>query len=194
MDTVNRVNFAAIPRLQGLPSGCGMREKKRGDHALSVNEELPMRLPTILIRGLAVPCLALLAACNSHGGTQDATTPAEGSKAAVYAGLRAVDTLHFTGTEPFWGGSVTGGTLTYKTPEQPEGTAITVRRFAGNNGLNFSGKLGERPFDMAVTNAACSDGMSDRTYPFTVTLQIGGEMRSGCAWTAARGFGGPQRP
>ena len=171
-----------------------MREKDGGDHGVSANEEFPMRPPAIVIPAILIPVLALLAACNSHGGPPDATTPAQGSKAATYAGIGAGDTLRFTGTEPFWGGSVAGETLTYKTPERPEGAAIPVRRFAGNNGLNFSGKLGGSAFDMAVTNAACSDGMSDRTYPFTVTLQIGGEMRNGCAWTEARKFTGPEQP
>lgn len=153
-----------------------------------------MRLPANVIPAMLMPVLTLLAACNSSGGARDATAPVDGSKAATYAGIGAGDTLRFTGTEPFWGGGVTGETLTYQTPERPEGTAIRVRRFAGNNGLNFSGKLGESPFDMAVTNAACSDGMSDRSYPFTVTLQIGGEMRNGCAWTEARKFTGPEQP
>ena len=171
-----------------------MGEDGGGDHGVSANEDFPMRPPALLPRVIPIPVLALLAACNPHGGARDATTPADGSKTAAYAGIGAGDRLQFTGTEPFWGGSVAGGTLTYRTPEQPEGTAIAVQRFAGNNGLNFSGKLGERAFDMAVTEAACSDGMSDRTYPFTVTLQIGGEMRNGCAWTQARAFTGPERP
>lgn len=144
--------------------------------------------------GIAIPAVVLLAACNPHGGARDATTPGDGAKTKAYAGIGAGDTLRFAGTEPFWGGSVTGAALTYTTPEQPKGAAIAVQRFAGNNGLSFSGKLGEQAFDMAVTEAPCSDGMSDRTYPFTVTLYVGGEMRSGCGWTAARSFTGPASP
>ena len=167
--------------------------------SVSANEEFPMRLPAIVIPALLMPVLpmpvlALLAACNSHGGAGDATTPTGGSKAAIYAGVAPGDTLQFTGTEPFWGGSVKGEALTYQTPERPDGAVIAVRRFAGNNGLNFSGELDGRAFDMAVTEAACSDGMSDRSYPFTVTLQLGGELRNGCAWTDARKFTGPERP
>ena len=47
-------------------------------------------------------------------------------------------------------------------------------RFAGRGGLSYSGTIDGRSFDMAVTPAECSDGMSDRTYPFVVTLRIGG--------------------
>ena len=102
-----------------------------------------MRILTIL------PPL-LLAACNGHGGADDPTS-ANGSKPHAYAGVGEGETLRFTGTEPFWGGSVTGARLTYETPEKPQGTTIEVRRFAGNNGLAFSGTLAGAGFDMAVT-------------------------------------------
>ena len=47
---------------------------------------------------------------------------------------------------------------------------------------------------MTVTPGACSDGMSDRTYPYTVTLKIGDDTREGCAWTDAQPFEGPEAP
>ncbi|MFA7603980.1 MAG: hypothetical protein WCY29_13300 [Novosphingobium sp.] len=139
----------------------------------------------------ALPPLLLLAAC--HGGANEAAG-AKGAGATNYAGIGEGETLRFTGTEPFWGGRVTGGALTYETPEKPEGIAIAVRRLAGNNGLAFSGTVDGGAFDMAVSEAPCSDGMSDRTYPFTVTLQFAGETRHGCGWTDARKFTGPESP
>jgi uncharacterized membrane protein len=36
--------------------------------------------------------------------------------------------------------------------------------------------------------------MSDRSYPFTVTLQVKGELRKGCAWTDKQAFSGPKHP
>jgi uncharacterized membrane protein len=112
----------------------------------------------------------------------------------AYDAIRADETLRFTGTEPFWGGEVTSGTLTYSTPENQEGTAIEVERFAGLGGLAFSGRLEGEPFDMTVTPLPCSDGMSDRTYPFTVTLKIGDDTRNGCGWTERQPFEGPENP
>lgn len=146
------------------------------------------------MRLLSTLPLLLVAACGGHGGANDPTSPADGSKPRNYAGVTEAETLRFTGTEPFWGGSITGTALTYATPEKPEGTAIPVHRFSGNNGLAFSGTLDGASFDMAVAEAPCSDGMSDRTYPFTVSLQIGAEKRSGCGWTDKRKFTGPERP
>jgi uncharacterized membrane protein len=133
-----------------------------------------------------------LAACQSNPdkpalpGNEDDTQP--------YSGVKADETLRFTGTEPFWGGEVSGRTLIYTTPEKPEGDAIPVDRFEGRGGLSWSGKLGEASFTMTITPAECSDGMSDRTYPFVATLQIGDELRSGCAWTDTTPFKGPQAP
>ena len=120
--------------------------------------------------------------------------PGDAGDSAAYSGIGAAETIHFTGTEPFWGGESAGGTLTYSTPENIDGTTIAVERFAGRGGLSLAGQLDGAPFDMAITPGDCSDGMSDRTYPFTATLQVRGEQRNGCAWTDAQSFTGPEHP
>lgn len=134
--------------------------------------------------------LMLLAACGGNE-TADGTITKEGDS---FAAITEQETFHFTGTEPFWGGTVTGTTLTWNTPENPEGETVPVQRFSGNNGLAYTGELGPAMFDMAVTKASCSDGMSDRTYPFTVTVQISEQVRRGCGWTEAKPFEGAERP
>jgi uncharacterized membrane protein len=160
---------------------------------------------------LLVPALLLaLAACQGDSAapaSQDTAAaapqvPAEVAGAAVpdadspeaYDGIAPDEILHFTGTEPFWGGEVSRGTLRYSTPEDQDGTEIAVERFAGRGGIAFSGQLDAAPFEMMVTPLECSDGMSDRTYPFTVTLQIGEEVRNGCGWTDKKPFAGPENP
>lgn len=149
--------------------------------------------------GLAALTLAL-AAC--AGGEGDEATTGDSAGAAESDGRPAAgeapgdtedrrafseigpdETVHFTGTEPFWGGQASGKTLTYSTPENIDGTQIAVERFAGRGGLSYSGQYQGAPFDMAITPGQCSDGMSDRTYPYTVTLSVKGEQRQGCAWT-----------
>lgn len=136
----------------------------------------------------------VLAACSAGGEKQAAGAPGDTSDHRPYAGIAEEEVLRFTGTEPFWGGEVSGGRLTYATPENQQGTVIDVARFAGRNGVSFSGMLQGRAFVMAVTPAECSDGMSDRTYPFAVTLQLGSEQRQGCAWSQAQPFAGPEHP
>lgn len=132
---------------------------------------------------LALPLL--LSACQS--ADEDRSTEA-------WNGIGPDETIYFGGTEPFWGGEASGDSLTYTTPENIDGTTIPVTRFAGNSGIGISGELDGASFDMTVTEGECSDGMSDRTYPFTVTLLIGEEKRFGCAHTDARPFIGPESP
>jgi uncharacterized membrane protein len=45
-----------------------------------------------------------------------------------------------------------------------------------------------------ITPGVCSDGMSDRTYPFVATLRLGDETRNGCAWSENSPFVGPETP
>ncbi|MBT8388862.1 MAG: hypothetical protein KJP13_04350 [Altererythrobacter sp.] len=92
------------------------------------------------------------------------------------------------GNEPFWNAVIEADTLTYSTPENIGGQAIAVTRFAGNGGLGFSGQLNGEPFNLAVTPGECSDTMSDRSYPYTVTLTIDAELRNGCAYTDSQMF------
>lgn len=134
-----------------------------------------------------------LAACSS-GGDDGSRAPGDRSDTRPYADIGGDELLHFTGTEPFWGGEASGGTLTYTTPDRPDGWTIRVDRFAGRNGVSFSGSLEDRSFVAAVSPGRCGDGMSDRVYPFNVTLRIGEEVRNGCAWSDAHPFAGPPQP
>jgi uncharacterized membrane protein len=106
--------------------------------------------------------------------------------------------VHFVGTEPFWGGEVRGSTFHYTTPQNSasasRGEEIAVTRFAGRNGLSFTGTLDDKDFVAAVTPSECSDGMSDRKYPFTAMLQVRGENHLGCAWTDEHPAFAPKKP
>jgi uncharacterized membrane protein len=144
-------------------------------------------------------CALALTACQGGKATPSATptsspTLATAADTQTYSGIGPDEVVHFVGTEPFWGGQVSGEALTYTTPENQTGQMIAVDRFAGRNGISFSGELGAMPFVLAVTPGRCSDGMSDRGYPFTVTLQVKGEQRQGCAWTDKHPATGPARP
>lgn len=148
---------------------------------------------------LAPLALFALSACGGSDpgqGSAAGTTlsEADSRSTAPYDGIGSDDVVHFVGTEPFWGGQASGTSLVYSTPEDQEGTEYAIERFAGRGGLAFSGTMGETPFEMMITPLRCSDGMSDRMYPFTVTLQIAQEIRSGCGWTDDQPFEGPEAP
>lgn len=138
----------------------------------------------------AIFVVAALGACqNNHGS--GAQVPGDAASTTPFAGIAPDDVVRFTGTEPFWGGDVTGDRLTWTTPEKIDGVTTRVTRFAGRGGLGFTGTLDGRPLTMTVTPGACSDGMSDRSYPFTVSVQLGQDpLLTGCGWTSAQGFTG----
>lgn len=142
---------------------------------------------------LSLACLALLAACTSpdpadHG--EATAVPGDSADSQPFDAIAADEVVHFTGTEPFWGGEVTGTKLRWSTPENIDGETTTVARFAGRGGLSFTGTLQSMQFDLAVTPATCSDGMSDRTYPYAVTVQLGTQQLSGCGWTDRQPYTG----
>ena len=115
----------------------------------------------------------------------------EAERAATFDAIAPGDTVSFAGTEPFWGGTVKDGQLTYRTPENADGVTIPIDRFAGNSGLGLSGALGERSLDLTITRGTCADRMSDRTYPYTATLALDGEVQAGCAWTDREPYDAP---
>ena len=87
----------------------------------------------------------------------------------------------FTGTEPFWGGTIEGANILYQTPDDQEGKTITTTMTKEGPTLRFSGELGGQPFVLKLTPGTCSDGMSDTVYPLHAVLAVRGEPRQGCA-------------
>lgn len=145
---------------------------------------------------IAVPTVAILslAACARPSDEVTPDTAPEG-----FRGIGEGEVITFTGTEPFWGGTVRGDALTWRTPENTAdgndaGQSIAVDRFYGQGGIAFSGMLAGDTFDMMVTPGTCSDGMSDRSYPYTVTVRIAERQLEGCAYTDRQGFDGPEAP
>lgn len=115
--------------------------------------------------------LAMLTACGGAGGEETVT---------AFTGIAEDEVVILGGTEPFWGAKISGETVLYTTPPNLDGTMGDVTRFAGNGGLSYSGTLGDTAFHAMVTPGECSDGMSDRTYPFTATVRLGEELLTGC--------------
>ncbi|MBH5321887.1 COG3650 family protein [Aurantiacibacter sediminis] len=129
---------------------------------------------------LAVLPIALtLAACS---GGDNANVPGNAENTEPYSEIAEDQVINLIGTEPFWGAIIDGDDMNFSTLENPEGETIAVTRFAGRGGLSFSGEREGASVDVAVTPGECSDGMSDHTYPFTATVEIGEDQLQGCAW------------
>ncbi|MGI8944186.1 MAG: COG3650 family protein [Qipengyuania sp.] len=137
---------------------------------------------------------AIFAAALAAGACQAGSAGGDDRSTEAFSAIGPDETIQFTGTEPFWGGEVRGASLIYSTPENIDGVTIAVERFDGNSGTSFSGELDGRSFDLTITEGSCSDGMSDRTYPFNATLKLDEEVRSGCAYTESQPFTGSQTP
>jgi len=130
---------------------------------------------------------AIVAGCTSAGDNRAET-------AEAYDGIGPDEKITLSGTEPFWNMTVEGEVLTYTTPENLDGTTTSVTRFTGNNGLGFSGELEGKSLQIAITPGTCSDGMSDRDYPFTATIKLGDDTLFGCGFTASQPYSGDETP
>lgn len=142
------------------------------------------RIPVIIA---AIGSGVLICACAPD---HSASVPGDAADDQPFSAIAADEVIRFTGTEPFWGGDITGTALTWTTPENIDGQRVAVARFAGRGGISFSGELDGQAFDLAVTPGECSDGMSDRTYPFTVTVTHGDQQLDGCGWSDRQGYTG----
>lgn len=110
-------------------------------------------------------------------------TASDSELVSAYDGIGPEEVISLGGSEPFWSAAVAGTELTFSTPDNPDGSVISVERFAGNGGLSFSGTLDGAALNAVVTPGDCSDGMSDFTYPFTATIMLGDRLLEGCAHT-----------
>lgn len=128
-----------------------------------------------------------LAGVQPADGTGDAEaspvveSPAQNELAAdVPADLQAI------GTEPFWSVKVEGDVLVYTTPETMDAPRrLQATRSIDAEGLHLAGGNGDAGFRLDVRRATCSDGMSDREYPFSVSLRLDGKTAKGCAFDPA---------
>lgn len=104
------------------------------------------------------------------------------------------EAVTLVGTEPFWNLVIEGEEGLWSTPENQPGTRFAITRFAGNGGLSFSGELDGQPFTATLTPGQCSDGMSDRDFPFVATVALGEDTLKGCGYIATQPATGDPAP
>lgn len=124
---------------------------------------------------------ALLASCGSSekapAPKPAATTPEPDPAAFSFLPTE----FRAMGTEPFWSISVTKTQLTLSTPDNQEGVTVPVVRQDGAENALFTATIAGQELQLLVTPGACSDGMSDKTYPWTVERTLGEDSVDGCA-------------
>ena len=83
---------------------------------------------------------------------------------------------HALGTEPFWSLLIDEHDLTFTQPDAAPLRQPTPRKIIG-----VAGEIYQTPrINVNIVHAACSDGMSDRTYPDKVQVTVDGRQFSGC--------------
>ncbi len=94
----------------------------------------------------------------------------------------AID-MQCAGTEPFWGVSVSGTTLTYSSPEMENAAKLKIkstRQAAGMAG-NVAAVIKTKYSTLTiVAGADCSDGMSEDTYTHHAVYDVNGTVLYGC--------------
>lgn len=147
----------------------------------------PVTRPALLA-GLLAAAAAAAVAC------APAQTDGIDPEGKPFDAVAPQETVTLLGTEPFWNLKATGGEGVWTTPDNPSGTRLALTRFAGNGGLGLTGTLEGQPFTATLTPGQCSDGMSDRRFPFVATIALGGETLRGCGYTDSQPFTGREAP
>jgi uncharacterized membrane protein len=132
-----------------------------------------------IVRVLTMVALLALAAC----GPKPAATPAAAPPKGVVNDFSKPLDAH--GTEPFWGLTIRGTTLTLTRPNQAALTAVAPGAVIRPSEASWTGKTPDgREMKVIFYSSACSDGMSDRTYAYSAEVDLPGESPlTGCADT-----------
>ncbi|NJL61588.1 MAG: hypothetical protein HC903_06880 [Methylacidiphilales bacterium] len=89
------------------------------------------------------------------------------------------------GTEPFWSVEVTKRGIVYSTPDNRKQTFSYVEPISASGRTRDTVRVyqlrGKNNILIIKKQNTCSDGMSDREYPYSTTLILGNQVLDGCA-------------
>jgi heat shock protein HslJ len=95
---------------------------------------------------------------------------------ALPAAAQAQSSYRASGTEPFWSLSIDARTMRFEAPGRAPVSVAAPRVIHG-----FAGEIWQtRRINVNTNHIKCSDGMSDRAYPDTVTVTVDGRSYKGC--------------
>ncbi len=90
--------------------------------------------------------------------------------------------FHAIGTEPFWALDIGEDGLRFTTPEDQTGIQWpAISPTSQGDTLHWAGRTERAAVDARIWKAPCSDGMSDRVWPYTAAVRVAGESHRGCA-------------
>lgn len=92
------------------------------------------------------------------------------------------------GTEPFWALDIDSAGLRFTTPDDQRGIHFPpIAPSVAGDTVAWVGETERAAFDVRIWREQCSDGMSDRVYPYAARVRVGTTTYRGCADTRPAG-------
>jgi uncharacterized membrane protein len=139
---------------------------------------------TVLARIILLPSAALalvVGGCSQQEPTAPDPAPQE-QVSIILGGVDLTQPIRALGTEPFWGVDVTADALVYSGVDRPEQRGAHSGPVIQGTTATWTTTTDQgQALELTLIDTDCSDGMSDRNYPLTARLIVGGETLNGCA-------------
>jgi uncharacterized membrane protein len=132
--------------------------------------------------------VAIIAACAEREAPPADTAVQEDTNPGVLSVLPIPLPIRALGTEPFWAMDVDSSGLHFTTPDNQAGIHFppVAGTLAGDT-TAWSGEADRVAVEVRVWREQCSDGMSDRVYPYTARVRVDTTSYQGCADTRPPG-------
>ncbi|MGZ8364293.1 MAG: COG3650 family protein [Caulobacteraceae bacterium] len=114
----------------------------------------------------------------ANGDTPSA--PGEPASAPAASGAAWFAPIDLTGTEPFWAVNIRREGITLTGADRPKLTTANSGPVTGSGRATWDSPVAGGALNIVLEEQNCSDGMSDRTYPYTATVKVGQEVLKGC--------------
>ena len=124
----------------------------------------------------------VLSACGERPA-RSADSTAAAPAATGNASVATNETLRALGTEPFWALDIDSTGLRFTTPQDTAGMRVPPNApspVAGDT-LVWMAESELAAIHVRIWPTQCSDGMSDRVYPWTAIVRVAGTTYQGCA-------------
>lgn len=133
-------------------------------------------------RLFAIILTVLNSGCSAEGSRQPADSGAPVAPVDSAIVSIVAEPLRALGTEPFWALDVDTSGFRFITPDDTTGTRFPpfVATVVADT-VVWSGQAERGAIEVRVWTAKCSDGMSDREYPYESRVTIAGTTYRGCA-------------
>ena len=130
----------------------------------------------------ALTLTVVTAACSAESPPPSADSSVTTAPRDSLAVALMAEPLRALGTEPFWALDMDSRGLRFITPDDTSGIRFPpIAPTVVADTVVWSGQTGRATIELRVWSEKCSDGMSDREYPYAVRVTMAGTTYRGCA-------------